>query len=244
MAADAHVSTGRLPAPEQVQAWVDEAHARFARRRDRRGLARLSGARRGRRRTCSASASSAPAAASTPSGDADAEFTIMSVSKPFVFALVCERLGADGAARPRRRQRHRAAVQLARRGRVAAATAARTRWSTRARSPPRACSGDWDVDPRRPVALRRARAAARRGGVRLRVARPTTATRRIARLLQDCGRIYADPAEAVDLYTRQCSLRVSARDLAVMGATLADGGVNPSPASAWSTPRSATTRSP
>ena len=32
---------------------------------------------------------------------------------------------------------------------------------------------------------------------------------------------------AVDLYTRQCSLEVTARDLAVMGATLADGGVNP-----------------
>ena len=29
------------------------------------------------------------------------------------------------------------------------------------------------------------------------------------------------------VYTRQCSLLVSARDLAVMGATLADGGVNP-----------------
>jgi glutaminase len=33
--------------------------------------------------------------------------------------------------------------------------------------------------------------------------------------------------EALDLYTRQSSLNVSARDLAVMGATLADGGVNP-----------------
>jgi glutaminase len=49
----------------------------------------------------------------------------------------------------------------------------------------------------------------------------------IARLLQSYGRIYLDPAEATDLYTRQCSLNVSARDLAVMGATLADGGVNP-----------------
>ena len=29
------------------------------------------------------------------------------------------------------------------------------------------------------------------------------------------------------MYTRQSALRVSARDLAVMGATLADGGVNP-----------------
>jgi glutaminase len=33
--------------------------------------------------------------------------------------------------------------------------------------------------------------------------------------------------EAVDLYTMQCSLNVTARDLATMGATLADGGVNP-----------------
>jgi glutaminase len=31
----------------------------------------------------------------------------------------------------------------------------------------------------------------------------------------------------LDLYTRQSSLAVTARDLAVMGATLADGGVNP-----------------
>jgi glutaminase len=49
----------------------------------------------------------------------------------------------------------------------------------------------------------------------------------LARMLQGFGRIYMDPAEAVDLYTKQCSLNVSAKDLAVMGATLADGGVNP-----------------
>lgn len=49
----------------------------------------------------------------------------------------------------------------------------------------------------------------------------------IARLLESYGRITADPEEVVDVYTRQCSLLVSARDLAVMGATLADGGVNP-----------------
>lgn len=35
------------------------------------------------------------------------------------------------------------------------------------------------------------------------------------------------PSEAVDLYRNQCSLGVSAKDLAAMGATLADGGVNP-----------------
>jgi glutaminase len=49
----------------------------------------------------------------------------------------------------------------------------------------------------------------------------------IARLLWDYERLYYDPAETIDLYTRQSSLNVTARDLAVMGATLADGGVNP-----------------
>src|SRR3984957_10354708 len=39
--------------------------------------------------------------------------------------------------------------------------------------------------------------------------------------------MYCAPDLAADVYTRQCSLRVSARDLAVMGATLANGGVNP-----------------
>ena len=49
----------------------------------------------------------------------------------------------------------------------------------------------------------------------------------IAHLLDSYGRMYFDPNVATDVYTRQCSLRVTARDLAVMGATLADGGVNP-----------------
>ena len=49
----------------------------------------------------------------------------------------------------------------------------------------------------------------------------------IARLLQSYGRIDVDPQDAVDIYTQQCSLLVSAKDLAIMGATLADGGVNP-----------------
>jgi glutaminase len=49
----------------------------------------------------------------------------------------------------------------------------------------------------------------------------------VAHLLNSYGRMYADPDEATDLYTRQCSLEVTARDLAAMAATLADGGVNP-----------------
>ena len=49
----------------------------------------------------------------------------------------------------------------------------------------------------------------------------------MARLLVGHGRIYFDPDEATDVYTRQGCLLVSAEDLALMGATLADGGVNP-----------------
>ena len=51
--------------------------------------------------------------------------------------------------------------------------------------------------------------------------------RAIARLLFSYGRLESDPDEIVDVYTRQCALSVTAHDLAVMGATLADGGVNP-----------------
>ena len=51
--------------------------------------------------------------------------------------------------------------------------------------------------------------------------------RAIARLLESYGRIYSDPLDATDVYTKQCSLNVTVKDLAVMGATLADGEDNP-----------------
>jgi glutaminase len=51
--------------------------------------------------------------------------------------------------------------------------------------------------------------------------------RAIANLLYNYGRLYADPEESLRVYTRQCSIGVSARDLGVMGATLANQGVNP-----------------
>ena len=51
--------------------------------------------------------------------------------------------------------------------------------------------------------------------------------RGIANLLFNWNRLYSDPEEALRVYTRQCSVGVSARDLGVMGATLANGGVNP-----------------
>ena len=51
--------------------------------------------------------------------------------------------------------------------------------------------------------------------------------RAIAWLLHCGGYMYCDPMEACDVYTRQCSTLVTAVDLAIMGATLASGGINP-----------------
>jgi glutaminase len=51
--------------------------------------------------------------------------------------------------------------------------------------------------------------------------------RGIAHLLRNWGKLYCDPEEAVKVYTRQCAVGVSAVDLGMMGATLANGGVNP-----------------
>jgi hypothetical protein len=71
------------------------------------------------------------------------------------------------------------------------------------------------VPARRPVAVRGPGAGAGRGGLRLGLGQQHR-NRGIASLLADHHH-----------YTRQSSLRVSATELAVMGATLADGGVNP-----------------
>ena len=49
----------------------------------------------------------------------------------------------------------------------------------------------------------------------------------IANLLRSYDRIYFDPIQATDIYTKQCALDVTVTDLAVMAATLANGGVNP-----------------
>jgi glutaminase len=51
--------------------------------------------------------------------------------------------------------------------------------------------------------------------------------RAIANLLFNYERLYAQPEETLRVYTRQCSVGVTARQLGVMGATLANGGVNP-----------------
>lgn len=49
----------------------------------------------------------------------------------------------------------------------------------------------------------------------------------IGALMFAYGLIQDDPIMVTDVYTRQCSINVSARDLAVMAGTLANGGENP-----------------
>ena len=90
------VSTGQLPPAEVVGQLVSAAYERY--RHEREGansdvypaLARAASDLFG---ICAVSTSGDVAAA----GDADVEFSIMSVSKPFVFALVCQVVGAEEA---------------------------------------------------------------------------------------------------------------------------------------------------
>jgi glutaminase len=49
----------------------------------------------------------------------------------------------------------------------------------------------------------------------------------IAKLMYAYERIKSDPDQATSIYTEQCSVNVNAKDLAMMAATLANGGVNP-----------------
>ncbi len=54
-----------------------------------------------------------------------------------------------------------------------------------------------------------------------------TGNKALSMLLAKYDRIYANPFESVDVYTKQCSVGVNAIQLARMGATLANNGINP-----------------
>ena len=51
--------------------------------------------------------------------------------------------------------------------------------------------------------------------------------RSIAWLLKNYNRIYDDPDMSLDIYTRQCSMGVTARQLSICSGTIANRGVNP-----------------
>jgi len=164
-------------------------------------------------------------------GDTDHPFSIMSVSKPFVFALVCqsiggeqarEKLGANSTGLP---FNSLAAIERSVDGRTNPMVNAGA-IATTSLVPGTTVEAKWKF-----IHDGLSRFAGRKLPLNEEVYACASQTnfrnQSIARLLQNYGRIYFDPAQATDLYTKQCSLNVSAKDLAVMGATLADGGMNP-----------------
>lgn len=225
-----YTSTGSLPEAEDIQTCVDEAYRAY------RGVSRgdvstvypaLARTPPGLFGICVATASGALFTA----GDAERQFTIMSIAKPFVFALICDALGAQHA---RRRLGVNAtglpfdslaAVESADRGITnpmvnagALAAVSLVPGST--------------TEARREFIAAGLSAFAGRG---LAVDQETYASasaanhrnRAIALLLASRHALYGNPAEALDLYTWQSCLAVTTADLAIMAATLADGGVNP-----------------
>ena len=225
-----YVSTGHLPPPERVRALVAEAYRRFRSNGDGENskvypaLARVPKTLFG---ICVVGIRGKVYAA----GDAEHEFTIMSVSKPFIFALVCEALGVEET----RRRIGVNATGLAFNSLEGIERNADGRTNPMVNSgaiattslvPGKTLEAKWKF-----VHEGLSRFAGRTLPLNDEVYASATATnyrnQSIARLLQSYGRIYMNPAGAVDLYTKQCALNVSAKDLAVMGATLADGGVNP-----------------
>ena len=106
-------------------------------------------------------------------GDVDTLFSIQSVSKPFVFALVCEEVGLRGRPPPARCEQHRLPVQLADGGRAERRPhdePVGQRRCDRDDEPGAGRHGRAEVrtDPRRALALRRPRAEHERGRLRLR----------------------------------------------------------------------------
>jgi glutaminase len=225
-----YVSTGALPTADAVSALLADAHARY---RQERGGAISS--------TYPALATVSPdlfgiCVSSTGGrifevGDAGTEFTVMSVAKPFVFALVSAALGVDHV---------RTSVGVNATGQPFNSIAAVER-DPIGRTNPMVNSGALATTALAPGGSTEDKWAflldglSRFAGRELALDRAVYASavatnhrnQAIAALLQSLGGIAEDARAVTELYTRQSCLRVSAVDLAVMGATLADGGVNP-----------------
>jgi glutaminase len=225
-----YVSTGHLPTPEQVQALVNRAHERYrsvAEGKNSEVYPALARVPNGLFGICVVGTSGQLYAV----GDAEHEFSIMSVSKPFVFALVCQALGPEEARR--RLGVNATGLAFNSLGAIERSPDGRTNpmVNSGAIATTSLVPGDAPEARWRFIHEGLSRFAGRTLPLNEEVYASATATnfrnQGIARLLQSYERIYLKPVEATDLYTRQCSLNVSARDLAVMGATLADGGVNP-----------------
>jgi glutaminase len=224
------VSTGSLPGWDDVERLVVEAHAR------EKGhdegvvadyIATLAKADPALFGVCVAEVDGAVHDA----GDATHPFSIQSISKAFVYALVCDVLGHE-AVRERVGVNNTGlpfnsvmALEL-NDGHPMNPMVNAGALATTALTPGATPVAKWAF-----VEDGLSRFAGRRLALDVETYEAEAATnqrnRAIAGLLESYGRIEIDPLEAVDVYTRQCSLLVTAHDLAVMGATLADGGVNP-----------------
>src|SRR5262252_3672129 len=211
-----YVSTGQLPSPERVGALVKDAYERFKSNTDGENskvypaLARVPSDLFG---ICVVGTSGNVYAA----GDAQHEFTIMSVSKPFLFALVSEAVGV---------QEVREKVGVNATG-LAFNSLEGIERNTDGRTNPMVNSGAIATTSLVPGSNLKAKwkfihdglsgFAGRKLSLNDEVyASASTSNFRnqsIARLLQSYGRIYMEPADATDLYTKQCSLNVTAKDL-------------------------------
>lgn len=224
------VSNGHLPTAEVVQELVAEAHRRFAPVLDGQVadyIPALAAAAPEHFGLCVSSCGGALFEA----GEARESFSIQSISKPFLFALICqaigeeearEKLGVNSTGLPFNsvlaveRSGEGLSNPMVNAGAIAATSLA----------PGASSEEKWAF-----IQGGFSRFAGRRLEVDGRVFDSELASNRrnagLATLLSDHDRIWWDPDEATELYTRQCSLSVTAADLAVMAATLANGGCQP-----------------
>jgi glutaminase len=225
-----YVSTGQLPAAEHVRLLVAEAYERSRANPDGDvshvypSLAAVDPDGFG---ICVSNTRGLTAMA----GDAEVEFTIMSVAKPFVFALMC------GVHTPNTVAEFVGLNATGRRFNSVAAIEDRPDGRTNPMVNPGAIAttsmapGSDTEEKWRFIQHGLSRFAGRELQIDEEVFASASATNSINRaigdLLRSYGRLATDSEETVDLYTRQSCLRVTARDLAVMAATLAAGGVNP-----------------
>ena len=162
-------------------------------------------------------------------GDSDVPFTIQSISKAFVFSLALEVAG---------HKRVEATVGVEPSGE--AFNSIRLSSDNRPYNPminagAIACSGllydvlGKDAFPHILAALGRFAGRTLEFNERVFLSERNTGDRNraIAYLLRNYEIIKSDVTEVLDVYFRQCSILVTARDLALMAATLANRGVNP-----------------
>src|SRR5450631_3312536 len=162
-------------------------------------------------------------------GDSAVEFTIQSISKAFVFALALDLVGPE---------RVEAKIGVEPSGEAFNSirlTADNRPFNAMVNAGAIACSGlIHSVDGSGAFERVRdalSRFAGRELGVDEAVFESERATgdrnRAIAFLLRNYSGIEGNVTEVLDVYFKQCSILVTARDLAVMAATLANRGINP-----------------